>query len=152
MTPLESCGWADVSVISSHHVIQSQQQLVLPARPPPNAICPNPWLWLAPIRNALLLTQLAEAKVSRDESGKPPTASSPHVYMLNNLNYNCEGGAFSLFLYRGVKLENMPAPVNSSICFSGCLMRAGWKMENVPSVVCLMAGFLSSHHAAEVPR
>lgn len=33
----------------------------------------------------------------------------------------------------------------------GCLMRAGQKMENVPSVVCLMAGFLSSHHTAGVP-
>lgn len=33
----------------------------------------------------------------------------------------------------------------------GCLMRAGWKMENVPSVVCLMAGFLSAHHTAGVP-
>lgn len=30
-------------------------------------------------------------------------------------------------------------------------MRAGWKMENVPSVVCLMAGFLSAHHTAGVP-
>lgn len=33
----------------------------------------------------------------------------------------------------------------------GCLMRAGWKMENVPSVVCLMAGFLSSNHTTGVP-
>lgn len=33
----------------------------------------------------------------------------------------------------------------------GCLMRAGWKMENVPSAVCLMAGFLSSNHTAGVP-
>ncbi len=33
----------------------------------------------------------------------------------------------------------------------GCLMRAGWKMENVPSVVCLMAVFLSSNHTAGVP-
>lgn len=44
MTPAESCGLDGVSVTSAHHVSESRQWLVLSARYPQNAICPNPQL------------------------------------------------------------------------------------------------------------
>lgn len=50
-----------------------------------------------------------------------------------------------------VKLEKHACTRQPHYMLFGCLMRAGWKMENVPSVVCLMAGFLSSNHTAGVP-
>lgn len=47
-----------------------------------------------------------------------------------------------------VTFETTPA---HSIYVFGCLLRIEWKMEKVPSVVCLMTGFFSSNHTEVVP-
>lgn len=51
----------------------------------------------------------------------------------------------------GVKLKKHACTRQPNYMMCSCLMIAGWKMENVPSVVCLMAGFLGSNHTAGVP-
>lgn len=73
---------------------------------------------------------------------------------VNHLNYIREGGVLSFFFFffsLAVTLEKHACTRQPHYMLFGCLMRAGWKMENVPSVVCLMAGFLSSNHTAGVP-
>lgn len=69
---------------------------------------------------------------------------------LNNLNYICEGGVLPRFS-SCCQIRKHACTRQPHYMLFGCLMRAGWKMENVPSVVCLMAGFLSSNHTAGVP-
>lgn len=72
---------------------------------------------------------------------------------LNNLNYICEGGVCSLclFFFSSCQIREHACTRQPHYMLFGCLMRAGRKMENAPSVVCLMAGFLSSNHTAVVP-
>lgn len=72
---------------------------------------------------------------------------------LNNLNYICKGGVCSLclFVFSSCQIREHACTRQPHYMLFGCLMRAGWKMENAPSVVCLMAGFLSSNHTAVVP-
>ena len=98
-----------------------------------------------------LLTRLGEAKVAWMRAGGLRwffLSSCLHA-KLNNLNYICEGGVL-LFLSR-CQIRKHACTRQPHYMLFGCLMRAGWKMENVPSVVCLMAGFLSSNHTAGVP-
>ena len=96
MTPTESCGQDGVSVTPSHHVSQSQQQLVLPARYRPNAICLHAQLWLPWTQNSAHLTQLVEPKVSKRRASDGFLSSCLHA-KLNNLNYFCQGGVHPQF-------------------------------------------------------
>lgn len=59
--------------------------------------------------------------------------------------------SFFLFFFSCCQIRKHACTRQPHYMLFGCLMRAGWKMENVPSVVCLMAGFLSSNHTAGVP-
>lgn len=99
MTPTESNGQDGVSVTPSHHVSQSQQQLVLPVHYPPNAICPNPQHWLPQNQNAPSCSHCsARQRLLRWEwEASDGLISSCLCAKLNNLNYIREGGVILLF-------------------------------------------------------
>lgn len=50
-----------------------------------------------------------------------------------------------------VKSEHTAAPIKHAVYVFGCLLMTKWRTEKVPSVVCLMTGFLSSNHMKVVP-
>lgn len=154
MTPAESCGLAVVSVTSSHRVSQSQQWFVLPMHYPPIAICPSNPLPLAQIQYGPLLAH--KPKVGEMKARNIWQHFSWLKAMWRNHNYIGGGGGFRgggfLFSPFSVKSEHTPAPIKSAVCVFGFLLTAEWKMEKVPSVVCLMTGFLSSNHMEVVPR
>lgn len=151
MTPTESNGQDGVSVTPSYHVSQSQQWLVLPVHYPPTTICPNPQLWLPQTQNPPSSSYCsARQRLLRWEREASDGLISPCLHAkLNNLNYLWRISFFSFFSW--CQIRKHACTRQPHYMLFGYLMRVGWKMENVPSAVCLMAGFLSSHHTAGVP-
>lgn len=79
--------------------------------------------------------------------------SSPHVDKLNNLIYICEAGLLPrLFFPSWCQIRKHACTRQPHYMLFGCLMRAGRKMENVPSVVCLMVGFLELSSYRRIAR
>lgn len=155
MTPAESCGLAVVSVTSSHHVSQSQQWFVLPMHHPPIAICPSNPLPLAQIQYVPLLAH--KPKVGEMKARNIWQHFSWLKAMWRNHNYICGGGGrgwggvslFSPFLPNQSTHQHLSSRLYMCFCF---LLTTEWRTEKVPSVVCLMTGFLSSNHTEVAPR
>lgn len=80
--------------------------------------------------------------------------SSPHVDKLNNLNYICEAGLLPRLFFSPswCQIRKHACTRQPHYMLFGCLMRAGRKMENVPSVVCLMVGFLELSSYRRIAR
>lgn len=145
MTHTESCGLDVVSVTSSHHVSQSQQWFVLSIHYPPIAICPSNPLPLAQIQYVPLLAH--KPKVGEMKARNIWQHFSWLKAMWRNPNYICGGGGFSFFSFHFLSNQrNTPSTIKSAVYVFSCLLTTKWRTEKVPSVVCLMTGFLSSNH------
>lgn len=154
MTPTESCGQDGVSVTPSHPVSQSQQWLVFVVHYPPNTICPSLQFPLAQTLYVPILARLGEAKVA-----KMKTRSLWRFYLLvikcqhkqPQLYLRRRSFHPLLFYFNSCQITEHACTRQPHYMLLCCLLKAGWKMEKVPSVVCLMARFLSSNHTAIVP-